>query len=867
MFDQLLQTKLALPPIRPFLVHRPHLINKLNQAIAHDTALGGKLTLVSAPAGFGKTTLIAHWLRQIPHSQVAWLSLDTDDNDLARFFTYFVAALTTFCTDNTLPLSRPPQELPTAKLALTPLLNQLQQTSQPAILVLDDYQHITTPDIHALLAFFLEQMPFNLRLIFATRSDPPLPLARLRVRGQLAELRAAHLRFSAEETAVFFHQFMQLDIPPETIAALNEQTQGWVAGLQLAGLAMQANGLAALPAAYFDGTDETVTSYLLQEVLLQQPPELQTFLRYTSIPERLCADLCAALVSTAVHTPTTDLLTQILQTNLFLVPLDGRSQWFQYLPIFRQFLQRQLQQTAPEKVAELHRRTAAWMAANGFTDTAVHHYLQAGDEQSAAQQMTTVIATRMQHGEIGTVSRWLNRLPEATIWANPPLALAQLWLFASTGQPAAILAQAQQFTDKPQSAETYAMLALAAAMHNQPEKASVYAQAAETKAVTNKDAQVQAYVSFALAAAYKTSRAFAKAEAAFLRTEILAAQAGLTNIQFSAIANLGDMQYELGQLKASAHTCRQALNLPWPDIETAHPMTGWMHWSLGRIALEWNQLAEAQEHAARSVPLCQEWGHIGMATRGQVLQASIARAHGNWTAAQSMLDYAEQLAQQGNDGRFLATVTYQRLLLALNQQDIHAARYWASHLQAQTDAPAATRHVAQARLALAEHRPETALSHLQTARQLFADMQFVPALLKVLLLTAVAQQQQGGQQQAQQTWQEALALAEAGGFIRTLMDEGDGVIRLLARVTAVTPYQAQLLAALNPDTPPPAIDLTPREQEILRLLAAGFSNQAVAAQLVIAESTAKRHISNLYLKLNVHSRTEAISCATALGLL
>jgi len=867
--DELLQTKLTIPPPRPALVARPRLLEKLDRAQFQSGAPGAHLSLVSAPAGSGKSTLLAAWLHQRGPAMAAWLALDGADNDFARFCAYFFGALAQLgVLDADSPV---PVDLATARAALTPPLNRLQADGRPAALILDDAHLLTSAEIWSFLTFFLELSPPNLHLLLATRADPPLPLPRLRVQGRITELRAAHLRFSAAESARFFADVLGLELSVDALRTLVNRTRGWAAGLQLAGLALQGRSDQSGGALTIDGGQEAVAAYLLTEVFHQQSAVDQTFLLATAVPDRLCAPLCRALLPANLAPRAGELLAQTAAANLFLTPLDDRRTWYRYHPLFRQFLLARLAQTAPAEHARLQQAAGKWWAAQGQAAAAVPHFLAAGDHAAAAAQMAQAVDGLMRQGELTTVGDWLKQLPAADIWTNPALARGMLWLFIGTGRPDALTAAMADETAAaalPANPELLTLQAVAAAMRDQPAQAREYARRAEA-AAADEEPRHAAYVTFALAGAYKTSREFAAAETAFLRAAALAEAADLPNIRFSAVANLGDMQFETGRLAAAAHTCRQALTLPWPDRagqSAPHPFTGWIHWSLGRIAYARNELEDAARHAAQSVPLCEEWGHLGMAARAQMLQADLARTRREWGAAQSLLDVAESLATRSGDGRLEAAVIYRRQRLALAQEDLPAARHWAGWLQAVQGTTVLVR-LAAARLALADRQPQRALPPLQTAREQLQELGFVPLLLQTWLLIAAAQAQQGGPAAAQEAWREAVALGEAGGFLRPFLDEGVPVLTLLQADKTPSPYQARLLAAFDPLGAQLPVQLTPREQEILQLIAAGFSNQAIAAQLVIAPATAKRHVSNLYRKLDVHRRTSAISRARELGLL
>lgn len=881
------------------------------------------MLLISATAGYGKTTLVADWLRQLTIDNCSWLSLDERDNDPVRFLAYLIAALEKLaphCGENA------QSHLPHPLGVATALSNGLNSTlsNSPHILVLDDYHVISSPAIHEAMALLVDHAPPSLHIAITTREDPPLPLARWRARGQLIEIRAADLRFTSVEAADFLEQVMGLSLTVEEINAVEARTEGWAAGLQLAALALegQTKNIESLSQSLYSllnqlsGESNLIAHYLLTEVFARQTAATQRFLLDTSILERLNAPLCAAVL-VAMATDKRPLvveaqtrLEQLHQANLFLMSLDNRGEWFQYHQLFREFLRQRLQRTQPEREPLLHQAAAHWLEQAGQTAEAVAHWLHAGEPETAAPLLAGMVLSYLQRGEIITVRRWLEQLPESLVLRHPTLALARLWLFASVNQPAAIASEGAQLAahlaaqpspaadELPLAAETLAVMAVGAAMTHDAESALKLARLAEAQArlaeVQARPAEVQArpaetqpgledtfaraHVTFALAAAFKVGGSFNESDQHFRQAEALATLAGADYLAFSAAANLASLQLEWGKLAEAEASCRHALYLLQASSTAAtggteRPHAGWVYWILGSIAYYWNDLEAAQQHADRSVPLCETWGNYSLATFGQLLRAQVAQAQGDLSAAQSMLDYAARLARQSGDNRPNQMVIRQRLSIALQQQDHYAARHWLDLLRGQASGRFHFRdQLAEARFAFADAQPEIARNFATAARrELETAANFVPGLIQAIILEALACTTLGQQQQAIQTLAQALALGEPGNFIRPFLDEGQPVLALLAE-TAANPdyldymdYVERLVAAfILPTTTAPSPNLTSREQEILRLLAKGLSNREMAEQLVIAESTLKRHLSNLYLKLNVHSRTQALAAFKSL---
>ncbi|MGD9406240.1 MAG: LuxR family transcriptional regulator, partial [Anaerolineae bacterium] len=409
----LVQTKLYTPPVRPELVPRPRLVERLNAGLRRPD---GTLTLVSAPAGFGKTTLVSEWVHETGADaggpQVAWLSLDEDDNDLARFLVYVVTALSKIEPKigkgvlNQLRTTPPPVEE-----IVTFLINVMTTGSHQIILVLDDYHLIEDQAIHDTLAFLLARMPQQLYLVICTREDPYLPLARMRARGQLIELRATDLRFSASEAAEFLNRVMGLGLSPEDIVALESRTEGWIAGLQLAALSMQGRQDVHGFIQSFTGSHRFVLDYLVEEVLEHQPEEVQAFLLQTAILDRLTGPLCDAVRSGGARAPSQTILDRLDRANLFIVPLDSDRRWYRYHHLFADLLRQRLKQTGAEQIPALHRRASEWHEQNDLADEAIAHALWAGDLERAASMVEAQADAAWRRGEHAKLRSWLDALP------------------------------------------------------------------------------------------------------------------------------------------------------------------------------------------------------------------------------------------------------------------------------------------------------------------------------------------------------------------------------------------------------------------------------------------------------------------------
>jgi LuxR family maltose regulon positive regulatory protein len=883
----LLTAKFSLPPARPRarLVVRPRLLARLDSPCP--------VTLITAPAGFGKTTLAAEWAHAAPAGRAAWLGLDADDNDPARWLTYLIAALGQMQTGlgaAALAQLQSPQA-PLLDGLLTLLANELGQLPAPAegeagyVLILDDYHAITAQAVHTAVAFLLDHLPTALRVVITSRSEPEgLPLARWRARGQLAEVRADDLRFTPEEADHFLREVMGLPLTPSDGAALTARTEGWVAGLQLAALAALAAQAQAGPdalAAAFDAGHPYLGDYLLAEVITQQPPERQVFLRRVSMLERLTGPLCDAVTGGQDGDA---LLDHLARANLFLArgERDAHGEWFRFHQLFREFLRQQLAQQEPDRAAELHRRASAWYEQHDLTDEAVSHALAAGEGGTAARLIAAAAPGWQARGEFGTLRQWLERLPPEAVWANPRLCIARAWMLLDADLPRqaeADLARLDEFLARQPSAalegETLALRAVFAAVRRQPAQALVFAQQAEQHAPTG-DAFVQPYVAFGLGAAYKMGHDSIRAEQFMRHAGALAAAAGHTYLAYSAFGNLGDIQFNTGRMTEAAQSNQRALQYIESGRGPEPHYAGWIHWAQARIHYEWNELEQALAEAEQATALCAQWGNLNMGVRGHLVRAQVMLARRQLAEARGTLDEAEHLARQAGDARIIAGVTRQRVSLALAGKDLEQARQWAATLPELPDDQYRFVHaLCLARLALAAGQPGYALDYLGQARQALETTDRVNLRLQVLILEAVARRARGQAQQAQVILERALTIGQPGGFVRSFVDEGAPIQELLRRSAAngaaaqgpLAEYVQRLLAAPAGQRPAPAVRLTRRERQILRLMASGLSNRAMSEQLVVAEATLKRHVSNLYLKLDVHSRTQALARAADLKLL
>jgi len=908
MSGPVLATTLYIPPPRSKIVLRPRLIERLNEGLQRAPGV----TLISAPAGFGKTTLVGEWVNDLriqnPKSKivnrkskivdrVAWLSLDEGDNDPARFLTYVIAAVQTIAAnagEGLLAALQSPQP-PPAESILTALLNEINNLPDSFILVLDDYHVIDAKPIDQVLSFLLEHQPPQMHLVIVTREDPDLPLARLRARGQLTELRAADLRFTASEAADFLNQVMDLRLAADDIAALETRTEGWIAGLQLAALALQ--GTASMQGhkdagsfiKSFTGSHHFIMDYLVEEVLYQQSEHVQSFLLRTSILDRLCGALCDAVLLDP-SAPGQGTLEYLERANLFLVPLDNERRWYRYHHLFADLLRQRLQQSfastagdAESRLNELHVRASRWYEDNGFQLEAFRHAAAADDIERAEQLIDGQGLPLHFSGGVTPILEWLESLPAPVLNARPSLWWRHAAMLLINGQTLGV-------AEKLQSAEAALAASLQVAEPDEETRNLIgqIAAARSTLALTRYDVEGMLTQSrralehlhpdslFTRATAYWTQGyAYfllgerAAAGRAFTESISLSQRSGAIFAAILATLGLGLVQEGDNQLHQAAETYRRVLQ--WAG-EHPQQIIHEAHLGLGRLFYEWNDLEAAEQHAEQSLQLARQYEQvIDRFIICEVFLARLKLARGDVTGAAAILAKADQSARQHNFIQRIPEVAAAQVLTLLRQGNLVVAAQLA-----QTHGLA----LSQARVHLARGDPSAALAVLEDWRHQAETKGWEDERLKVMVLEAVAFQARGEKDGAVRSLAQALAMAEPEGFIRTFVDEGAPMAELLKRMSAeggrMKAYIDGLLSALEQEqvTHPSAFTLhplveplSPRELEVLRLIAEGLSNDEIGKQLFLALDTVKGHNRRIYDKLQVQRRTEAVARARELGLL
>ncbi len=863
------------------MVLRPRLVERLDEGLA----AGNRLTLVSAPAGFGKTTLVSEWVAGCGRP-VAWLSLDGGDSDPSRFLAYVVAALQTVVPsmgEGLLALLQSPQP-PPIESTLTDLLNDIATMPNDVVLVLDDYHVLDARPVDDALAFLVEHQPPQLHLVIATRVDPALPLARLRARGQLTEVRAADLRFIPSEAADFLNQVMGLDLTADDIAALDTRTEGWIAGLQLAAISLQGRDDVADFIRSFAGSHHFVLDYLVEEVLQRQPEPVQTFLLRTSILDRLCGPLCDAVLADG-SVSGRETLEYLERANLFIVPLDNERRWYRYHHLFAELLRQRLTQQAAGSAADRdgdHIRASAWFEAHALEIEAFHHAAVANDVVRAERLIMSGRIPQHSRAAVTALFDWMESLPRTALDARPWLWVGSATVALNAGRTTGVeeklqaAEQALQHADLDdatrdvigQIAAARATLALAnyqpQAMINQAHRALEY--------LRPDNLPFRGRALRTLGFAYQLQGDRAAARQAYAEARDIRQAFGDIHITVSATTGLGNVQESENQLHQAAETYRCSLQL-LGDHSTSNADQEFI--GLARIFYEWNDLDVAEQYGQRCLPLVRQY--VGAVDRSAICEVFLARlklARGDVAGAAAMLAETEQSVRQNNYVHRMPDVAAAQVLTLLQQGDMAAA----ARLAQAHDLP-----LTRARVHLAQGDPKAALAVLEPYRRKVAEKAWVDEELKALVLLAVARDAQGERSRAVELLAEALALAEPGGFIRTFVDEGVPMARLLREALArgVRPeYVRRLLAAFPADdagraaSPATSIaggrlaePLSSRELEVLALIARGLSNEEIAARLYLSLHTVKAHARSIYAKLGVGSRTQAVARGRALGYL
>lgn len=910
MSSPLLVTKLFIPSTRPERLPRPRLLEHLN------LGLHRKLTLISAPAGFGKTTLVTEWLNHLQTDsegetgekiKLAWLSLDENDNDPIRFLSYFITALNRIedigaeLGVEALTMLQSPQPQPPETI-LTSLLNDISIINDKIILVFDDYHLIESSAIHNALNFFIENQPSQLHLVIATREDPLLSLSRLRVRGQVTEFRAADLCFNSAEVAEFLTKVMGLGLASSDIAVLESRTEGWIAGLQLAALSLKGRDDVSEFIQSFAGSNRLVLDYLIDEVLDQQNIELQNFLLQTSVLERLIGPLCDAVRfgGDMVDGKETgqEILERLDRANLFIIPLDEERCWYRYHHLFADLLRQRLQQTQPELLPTLHNRASTWFADQGFGEAAIDHALLGTEYDQAATLIDQHVGGNYEQVSSVTIQRWLAAFPTELLCDRPQLCLLQAWSLFTSGQLAGANQSLQtvfkllETENNLSTLERNALFGRAAAIQSfiasysgDFPRAIEFAQQA-IEVLPNEEAPWRSAAQITLGDAYAAQGQMNAAHK--IRSEALEMSklSGDPFIQVIANLNLAETVWQQGNIKQVCEICAVLVQLAEKQGLTDATIMGWLYGLWGTALAEMNQLERAAEYTLKGVELTENSQDIFYICSSHLHRIRALFAMGDYDGAQTIATMLEQTALDYDLPQWATSqLSAWQVRIWLGQGNLEVAIEWVNDhgIQAADDFPFVQEpeYVALARVRLAQgvvSETQSILDRLQNAAEIGGrDLRRV----EVKLLQALVAQTEGDLDRALAFLEPALHLAKPKGIIQTFVDEGPALARLLyeAVIQEIEPEFSQHLITAFPAESPKLESkskseadewvepLTERELEVLQLIAEGLTNPEVGERLYLTANTVKAHARTIYSKLGVNNRTQAVNRARALGLI
>jgi LuxR family transcriptional regulator, maltose regulon positive regulatory protein len=886
--DSLVSTKLRPSQARPNLVGRPQLTARLEREA------GRKLTLISAPAGFGKTTLLVEWLKEREDGDdqsVAWVSLDEGDNDPVRFLSYLVAALRKTVGagfgEVVLGALRSPGP-PRMEAVLGAFVNELVDLSGEIDVILDDYHMIDSEAVHGVVSFLLENLPPNVHLVISSRIDPPLQLVRLRAGNQMAEFDAADLSFAPEEAATFLNSVMALDLSGEAIATLEERTEGWIAGLQLAALSMRDRKDVSGFIRSFSGSHRDVLDYLAEEVLERQPGQVRGFLLETAIAEHLTGALCDALTG---RDDGQEMLERLERENLFVFALDEERRWYRYHHLFAEFLRGRLMRERPESTGELHLRASAWYEGNGYLAEAIGHALSAPDHDLAARLIEEGVEGAVERGEGTTALRWLQALPTEAKRLRPRLFVEHAVALVITGRPddaEPLLKEAERAAEVDGEDGRF-LLGFASTVRswrarlrgNAPEAVELARRALSL--LPEGEVHVRNYAAVRLGDALRTVGDLAAADEAYAEAAEIGRAAHHAYGKLAGMVMHAKVRAEQGRLREANEVFRRALRLLTEGGFELSPAAGIVHIGMADLRYERDDLDGAERELERGVELAERTGDVSTLVWAYVTLSRYERARGDEGGALERARQAERVARDSGADLQIAIAASWMARLRLARGDLAEAAAFEQERAANADAAADAARVedrlTSARLLHAQGRHREALPLLEELGETAGAAGRTGDRIEILALQALALWAGSKKERAVSTLAEALALAAPEGYVRTFVDEGQPMAEILSGVLesqhrgqphspprVPAHYIRMLLAALERDYSSatlPVADLpeplTERELEVLRHIASGKSNRRIATELFVSVGTVKTHLNNLYRKLDARSRTQAVA--------
>jgi len=893
--EPLLVTKTRIPPLRKNLVIRQRLIQRLDDGIDQ----GCRLILICAPAGYGKTTLLSQWVSHL-YKPVGWLSLNRADNDITQFLRYFLAAIQQIDPKVGAPIPEmlvPPRSLSDRAVWIT-LINDLAASEKSFTIILDDYQEVEERVVHEALEYLIEHMPNNLHLVLATRADPPMNLAQLRARGHLLEFRAADLCFNLDEAKLFFQAGMGQQLAEKEVNEIFQKAEGWVAGLQIAGIFLQNQPNLPKAVQSFAGSHRHILDYLGAEVIEHLPESWQNFLCQTAILDDLEAGLCDAVTE---RSDSRQILEQLDRQNQFIVPLDGDRRWYRYHRLMVEALRRRTESLDGKQIAELHRRASAWYEAHGMMEAAIDHAYKAGDLEHAALLVEEGAEAALKRSQIGSLLGWLDRLPAEQFRLHPRLNTIYAWALLFKGSSIQAVRERLEASsiltaDSPTSAEQAVIRGMLATYSGNASQGLMEAQRA-LEDLPSDSVFLRSIALDNLGMAHVLLGDISSAIQAFKESSALARDSNNIMFAVASLSNLGGLYLVQGHLKLAEAVYRQALELAATPYGQRLPVACRALLGLSEISREWNRLEQARGLLEEALQLSQQYNETGELAMVLSL-ARVQQVMGNGEKALDLAQKAQTIAMQSR-----ATTMDDRLVevalarLWLQQGSLADAAEWAARRgfggDSSSEAPPAkatppvpydlyeAEMLVHTRLLLAQDKAEAALDTLAGLSAEAEKRGRTRRLHEIHILIAVAHLQTGEIDLAVQALEKSLRQAEAEGYRRVYLDEGSPMVRLLreaARWGIQKPYCRELLSAFQQEgrnlegasgggVAGLIEPLSERELEILHLLAAGCTNREIGEQLYISLSTVKGHISNISGKLLAKNRTEAVARARQMGVL
>ncbi len=904
--DPLINTKLSPPLASANLVPRTRLMQRLEEGLQH------RLVLVSAPAGSGKTTLLSQWAVNCS-LPTAWVSLDAADSDPVRFLSSIIAAIRTQHPSfggAALALLRSASAR-SVEAVVTLMVNEIASEAGELVLILDDYHAIKHEAIHQGMTLLLEHPAPRLHLVIATRSDPPFPLARFRAKGQMVEFRVADLNFTLAETDSFLNQTMRLGLKTDEVTALEKRTEGWIVGLMTAALSVRERGDIHKFVETFSGDNWRIVDYLIEEVVNRQPEAVQRFLMRTSILDRLNSSLVEAVVGLP-EGEGQPMLEYLERANLFTSPLDSCRSWYRYHPLFAECLRARLRLLHPREEQILHLAASVWFKSKGMADSAMKHAVAGEEFELAADLVEAYAESMVAHSEVATLLDWLGALPEVIVRVRPFLAVWMAHALLASGQVDAAEAHLLDAVrwleiekDKAQgeieqryarriSNHTLALRAAIAATRRDAQLTILLSRQALERSFGSDERFLRGRLLHNLGSAYLWDGDVVSAEKMLTEALLESEQPGNPFTSVLASCQLAGVQVARGRLHEASRTNQRAIQLAMDMEGKVQPIAGRAYLGLALLYYEWNDLEAARRWAIEGLELARQSGMMDILSLGYRVAARLAQARGDWGEAANWLQEAECLARANRLRQELARVSIYQTRLQLACGDLNSAIHWAeaTGLSAK-DEPTYLReaaHLTLARLLIAQDQYGEAVSLLERLLTAAETSGRVDSAIKILVLLAPAVERLHRPDLASRIMGQALLLAEADGYVRTFLDGGKPIAALLARCAhgvkqntipvSSKAYAQRLLEAVESETRPAEVEkernalrkgvvelLSKREEEVLQLIAAGWSRPQIAAGLLISSNTVRTHTKTIYGKLEVHNRAEALAKARDLGLL